>query len=146
MSQDLADVEELRELSRATERARQKMNSLAAARQDRMLALSVEHRLTQRQLADLLDVSQTVVQHAIEAARRRPLPALSLTTPEQMGGWVREARRRKKWTVDEVARRADVAPDWLRDVEAGHRVRKVGALPRVFDVLEMDVRKFPVTA
>lgn len=144
MSTMEGEVAELKRLGAETERARKRMNALAAARQNRMLEVIVEEGLTQTELARTLDVSPAVVQSALREARRRPLPSKSFADPVVMGRWVREARTRKGVDRRDLAQQLGVTQGWIRSVEEGHVDGKPGKLPELFDLLEMDVQRFAV--
>lgn len=145
MSTISAEVAELKRLGAETERARQRTNALAAARQSRMLEVIVEEGLTQSELAQALGVSPAVVQSALREARRRPLPTKSFADPVTQGRWVREARTRKGLDRRDLAADLGVPHSWVRSVEDGHVDGRAGKLPELFDLLEMDVRRFAVS-
>ena len=104
--------------------------------------LLVDSGLTQAQLADVLGVSPATVQASVRNARQEELPELNFSDTYQQGRWLRELRLRQSMTKQDLARNLGVPKSWVDDVESGDARLGDGRVPRAFDALGADVRRF----
>lgn len=138
------EVDELTRLAEMAKQSRQRALALSRARQDRMYRVMVENGLTQAQMAQALGVSPATVQQAVKSARSRPLTHLGFGTLLTQGRWARELRLRAGKDRREVARQAGVTQTWLKQVEEGRPTDHPGWLPKLFEVLGVEVDAFLV--
>lgn len=70
---------------------------------------------------------------------------MRISNPDDLGNYVREARRAASMTQAELAVRARVSRRWLTDLEAGKATAEVGLVFRVVAALGLliDVRPEP---
>ncbi len=60
-------------------------------------------------------------------------------SPTDLGAAIRDGRKRRGWTQDDLAKRAGVTARWLRDVEHGKSTAEIGLVFRVLSHLGIEL-------
>lgn len=60
-------------------------------------------------------------------------------SPTDLGAAIRDGRKRRGWTQDDLAKRAGVTARWLRDVEHGKPTAEIGLVLRVLSHLGIEL-------